>query len=45
MAATVAGLGQLRKKVLETFVQNLEARRGIGKIRLEGLAFVGSAVV
>jgi SAM-dependent methyltransferase len=45
MAATVAGLAHSRKKVLDTFVQNLEVRRGIGKIRLEGVAFVGSAVV
>jgi ubiquinone/menaquinone biosynthesis C-methylase UbiE len=45
MAATVAGLGHSRKAVLETFAQNLEARRGTGKIRLEGVAFVGSTVV
>jgi hypothetical protein len=45
MAATVAGLGHSRKAVLETFARNLEHKQGPGKICLEGVAFVGSAVV
>jgi ubiquinone/menaquinone biosynthesis C-methylase UbiE len=44
MAATIAGLGDRREAVLETFVRNIEQKRGTGKIRLEVVAFVGSAV-
>jgi ubiquinone/menaquinone biosynthesis C-methylase UbiE len=44
MAATVAGLGDRRNTVLEAFVRNLEQKQGTGKIRLEAVAFVGSAI-
>jgi ubiquinone/menaquinone biosynthesis C-methylase UbiE len=44
MAATVVGLGDRRNAVLEAFVRNVEQKQGTGKIRLEAVAFVGSAV-
>jgi ubiquinone/menaquinone biosynthesis C-methylase UbiE len=44
MAATIAGLGDRCEAVLEAFVRNLEQKQGTGKIRLEGVAFVGLAV-
>jgi ubiquinone/menaquinone biosynthesis C-methylase UbiE len=44
MAATIAGLAHSRNAILETFAQSLERKQGTGKISLQGVAFVGSAV-
>jgi ubiquinone/menaquinone biosynthesis C-methylase UbiE len=45
MAAMMAGLGDRGPAVKERFVQNLETRLGQGRVRLSGVAFVGTARV
>jgi hypothetical protein len=45
MAAMTAGLGHRRPAVIDRFVERLQARLGSGPIGLNGVAFIGTAVV